>query len=305
MEKVLGDMRQQWKGWDRVNSMLDVSEEERFLQNPLAEYEVADRVSRQRMHRRLYRLHRLPQILAQLQPDAANGLDVVRLLERELPEETAALEEIKTQFVDARLAAVSRLNRKQLEELGATLFEFGREQEMKQAIMKWLKAQEERLDNGELDGILAIADEYQFVFERWKDPVHREAEDNRLKTAWFLCKDDAPKEAKGILQRLERHGWTRLSDKWMTAGQIDNLPRDDVQLAMREGRVVAGMKPHQVIETLFEPTRRIRVISARYVEEIWIYGDDGSTAITIHLQRDRHSPPEKATVTVVSRAASR
>ncbi|MCP4506005.1 MAG: hypothetical protein GY826_06360, partial [Fuerstiella sp.] len=196
MEKVLGDMRQQWKGWDRVNSMLDVSEEERFLQNPLAEYEVADRVSRQRMHRRLYRLHRLPQILAQLQPDAANGLDVVRLLERELPEETAALEEIKTQFVDARLAAVSRLNRKQLEELGATLFEFGREQEMKQAIMKWLKAQEERLDNGELDGILAIADEYQFVFERWKDPVHREAEDNRLKTAWFLCKDDAPKDGE-------------------------------------------------------------------------------------------------------------
>ncbi len=305
MGKVLVDMRQQWKGWDRVNSILDEAEEKRFLQNPLAEYEVADKVSRQRMHRRVYRIHRLPQILARLQPDAANGLDVVRLLEKELPEETAALEKIKTEFVDARLAAVSRLNRKQLEELGATLREFGREQEMKQALTQWLKAQEQRLDNGELDGILAIADEYEFVFERWKDPIHREAEDNRLKTAWFLCKDDAKKEATRIRQRLERHGWTRLSDRWMTASELDNLPRDDVQLAIREGRVVAGMNSQQVIETLFEPTRRIRVISSRYVEEIWVYGDDGSTAITVHLQRDRHSPPEKATVTLVSRAANR
>ena len=304
-DKVLVAMRQQWKGWDRVISMLDESAEERFLKDPVAEYEAADTVSRQRMHRRMYRMHRLPQILKQLRPDTANGLEVVWLLEQELPEETAAVEKIKTDFVDARLAAVPRLNRKQLEELGATLLEFGREPEIRQAITRWLKAQEDRLDNGQLDGILAVADEYQFVFERWNDPAHREAEDDRLKTAWFLCKDDAPKEATRILQRLERHGWTRLHDKWLTAGQVTNLPRDDVQLAMREGRVVVGMNPHQVVGTLFEPTRRIRVISARYVEEIWVYGDDGSTAITVHLQRERHSPPEKATVTLVSRSANR
>ncbi len=303
MEKVLVDMRQQLKGWDRNNAMLDARAEERFLQNPVAEYETADKISRQRMHRRVYRIYRLPQIIDQLQPDAANGIEVVRLLERELPEETVALEKIKTEFVDARLAAVSRLNRSQLEELGATLREFGRQPEMKQAIKQWLKVQEERQDNGELDGILYVADVYQFVFERWKDPAHRLAEDERLKTAWFVCKDAAPQEAKRILQRLERHGWTRLSGKWMTVGEVNDLPPDDVELARREGRVVPGMKAHQITSGV--PTRRIRIISSRYVEEIWVYEEAGSTAITIHLQRDRHSSSDMATVTQVSTVANR
>ncbi|MDG1897473.1 MAG: hypothetical protein P8J37_21465 [Fuerstiella sp.] len=305
IDEVLADIRLHLEGWDRVSAMLEQAAEERFLQNPVIEYETADRVSRQRMHRRLYRLHRLPQILNQLKPDASNGPEIAQRLETELPEESKAIEETRKRFLDARLAAVPRLNRNQLEELAVMLRDFGREKETNETISRWLRAQEKRLDNGELDGILAVADEQLFAFERWKNPVHRDAGVERLKKAWFLSKDSAPKDAALIEQRLGRLGWTRLHDKWLTDGQITNLPRNDVELAMREGRVVAGMKPHQVVGTLGEPNRKIRVISARYVEEIWIFGEDGSTAITVHLQRSRHSRPVKATVTQVSRTANR
>ena len=305
MEQVLSDIRKQLGGWDRVNMMLDQAAEDRFLKNPAAEYEAADRITRQRMHRRLYRVHRLPRILETLRPDASNGLDVIKSLQVELPEETKAIDSIKTRFLDARLAAVPRLNRNQLEELADILRDFGRELETKQAVERWLKAQEKRLDNDQLDGTLAIADEYLFAFERWKNPVHRDAGVDRLKTAWFLSKDAAPRDAALIEQRLGRLGWTRLHDKWLTETQMTNLPRDDVELAIREGRVVAGMNPQQVIGTLGEPNRKIRVISARYVEEIWVFGEDGSTAITVHLERDRHSQPDRAIATQVSRTANR
>ena len=303
--QVLTDIRQQLSGWDRVNSMLDQGAEERFLKSPVTEYEAADRVTRQRMHRRLYRLHRLPQILEKLKPDASNGIDVIQLLQVELAEESEAIDDIKSRFLDGRLAVVPRLNRNELEELAIILRDFGREQETKPAVERWLKAQQTRLDNGGPDGTLAIADEYLFAFERWENPVHRDAGVDRLKTAWFLSKDAAPHDAALIEQRLGRLGWTRLHDKWLTATQITNLPRDDVELAIREGRVVAGMNSQQVIGTLGPPNRKIRVISARYVEEIWVYGEDGSSAITVHLQRDRHSRPDKATATQVSRTANR
>lgn len=301
MDKVLEDMRQRLPGWDRVNPMSDQAAEERFLKTPVVEYEAADRVSRQRMHRRLYRIHRLPQILMKLEPDTSNGLQIVQLLETELPEEREAIEKTKALFVDDRLDSVPRLNRNQLEELADILEDFGRQGETMQAIQRWLKAQEKRLDNGELDGTLAIADEYLFAFERWQNTMHRDVGVDLLKTAWFLSRNDAPKEAAFIEQRLGRLGWIRLHNKWLTAAQISSLPRDDVELAIREGRVVKGMNPQQVIGTLGEPNRKIRVISSRYVEEIWVFGEDGSTAITVHLRRDRHSPPDKATATLISR----
>jgi hypothetical protein len=305
MDQVLSDIRKQLRGWDRVNTMLDQAAEIRFVRNPVAEYETADKITRQRMHRRLYRIHRLPQILETLKPDASNGLDVIQILQVELPEETKAIDDIKSRFLDARLAAVPRLNRNELEQLTAILRDFGRARETKQTVERWLKAQEKRLDNDELDGILAIADEYLFAFERWKSSAHRDAGVDRLKTAWFLSKDAAPKDAAVIERRLGRLGWTRLHDKWLTDTQMTNLPRDDVELAIREGRVVAGMNPQQVIGTLGQPNRKIRIISARYVEEIWVFGEDGSTAITVHLQRDRHSRPDNAIATQVSRTANR
>ena len=89
----------------------------------------------------------------------------------------------------------------------------------------------------------------------------------------------------------------------MTTDEVAALPRNDVALAMREGRVVKGMIAPQIVNTLGRPTRTIRVISARRIQEIWVYGEAGSSAITVHVERGRSQSPDQAVATLVTTAA--
>ena len=239
--------------------------------------------------------------MAQLKRDGSNGQEVAQVLAEILPEETTQVELLRKAYVDYRLSRVPVLTRRQLEELDRLLKKSKRGDESKPAIERWLQAQEERLNNDQLDGILATAEEFLFAFERWRNPKHRDVAVDLLKRGWLMARNAAPKEATAISQRLEQFGWTRLRGQWMTIEQITDLPRDDVELAMREGRVVVGMTARQVVGTLGQPNRTIRVISARQIQEIWVYGEAGSSAITVHVQRGRREKPDAAVVTLVSK----
>ncbi|MEQ9406758.1 MAG: hypothetical protein RIK87_03490 [Fuerstiella sp.] len=300
---LLRDMRQSLTGWDRPNAFPTPDAEQMFLKNMVSEYEAADVASRQRMHRRFYRLVRLADILRGLKPDGSNGQAIAATLTRELPEETVEIDRVKTLYADHRLERVPQMTRKQLEDVELLLSNTGRSEEFQKTLEEWLQAQEARLNNNQLDGQLLMADEYLFAWERWKQPEHAEAAASLLKRAWMKAEKAAPKEAAEIGQRLERLGWTRLHDRWLTLSEVASLPRNDVELAMREGRVVAGMNRAQIIGTLGEPSRRIRVVSAQNVQEIWVFGEVGSTAITVHLQRKRFQSPEQSVATLVSKTA--
>ncbi len=302
-DAVIKRIKEILKDWDKPNAFLDGTQEKAFLEDPIQQYETANELSRLRMHRALYRTVRLPQLLKSFKPDGSNGVSVADTIAAELPEETAQIARLKEAYVAYRINDVPRLTRKQLEDLDTLLKEFNREAETKAAVAAWLKAQDARRNNGQLDGMIATADEYLFAFERWKEPDHRNKGVELLKRSWILTSEAAPAEAANISRRLEQYGWTRLDDRWITTEDLANLPKNDIALAMREGRVVEGMKYEQIVNTLGQPSRKVRVVSAGYVQEIWIFGEAGSSSIVVHLKRGRFEAPKEAYATLVAKGA--
>jgi hypothetical protein len=90
----------------------------------------------------------------------------------------------------------------------------------------------------------------------------------------------------------------------MTEKQMQALPKSDIELAMREGRVVKGMLPDQVVSTLGEPARIVRVASSRHVQEIWVFQTTGASGISIQLRRTTKQDPSEAVVVQVSQLAA-
>ncbi|MEZ6123249.1 MAG: hypothetical protein R3C49_08765 [Planctomycetaceae bacterium] len=302
--QVLKNLKTHLPAWDRRDRLEDSGTEQGFLKDPVGEYEAADETVRTQMQRRYYRKLRLPMILKTLKTDGSNGLEIAAMLEQELPEDQAEAEMARRRYVDFRISKVSQLTRRQLDELDELLTSTGRSEELPQAVEQWLAAQKKRLMNGQLDGLLATAEEYLFAFERWKHEPHRTTAVDLLKQGWSLSEKTAPKEAAAIAQRLEQFGWTRLKNQWLTNAEVAALPSGNVDLAMREGRVVKGMTGLQVVTILGKPDRRVRVVSSGGIQEIWIYGDDGSSSeIHIHVLQGRSGKPEDAVATLVSRRA--
>ncbi|MCA9050221.1 MAG: hypothetical protein KDA89_15905 [Planctomycetaceae bacterium] len=300
---VLSNIRRRLPDWDTPAKNDDTAAVAAFRRNPTAAYEAADADARHRMHRWFFRSLYVPVIMADLKPDGSNGPDVASRLLKEVPEETELISQTREQYLTYRLKQIPQLNRRQFEDLESLLREFQRESEIPGRVDEWLNAQTARLNNGQLDGLLATGEEYLYAWERWKRPEHRQRGTDLLKQAWLMAREAAPKEAAVIAQRLEQNGWTRLRDRWMTTEDVAALPPDNVDLAMREGRVVAGMKPAQIIATLGEPKRRIRVVSSRQIQEVWLYGDTvEASGIIVHLERGRHESADKAVATRVSRS---
>lgn len=300
-EVLLADIRKLLKGWDTRNPFPTVAAESAFLKNMQPEYEKAAQLDRERMHRRLYRLIKSQEIIEQVKPDGSNGKEVATALLSELPEEREEAVRLQTLYVNFRLKKVPELRRTQLEDIDRLLKESGKANQFKGTLDEWLEAQDQRLNDGQLDNILLLANHYLFAFDRWKYLEHRDKGIDLLKTAWASASKLLPKDAAEIEKRLEAFGWQRMHNKWMTAEQVRNLPRDDIELATKERRAVVGMKSENIIRALGEPDRRIRIVSSNQVQEIWVYGEADSIVITVHMRRGRLESAEDAIATRISR----
>jgi len=84
----------------------------------------------------------------------------------------------------------------------------------------------------------------------------------------------------------------------LTADQITMLPKDDVQLAIREGRVVRGMTGEQVTKTLGKPRSVSRLGNSRVLREVGNYDEAG---LVIRLRRNLQRPQEGMLVDDVAR----
>ena len=86
---------------------------------------------------------------------------------------------------------------------------------------------------------------------------------------------------------------------------MKSLPKDDVQLAIREGRVVGGMSAQQVVLTLGQPTRISRIASRKSVCELWNYDEEGSAGMVIRFRRSLVDTTASSIVEDVSRISAR
>lgn len=292
----------QLRGWDVSNAFPQEDRERAFLKDPVSEYDKATAENRRRMHRRIYRLVRLPLLRDRLKADGSNGDVVAESIRQELPEETQAIADMQSRYVDYRLERIPLLGQAGMTSLVDLLNSTGREKQVRATVDAWLKAQQQRLDVSKLEEQIALADAFLFAADRWGLPGHESTGVEMLKTAWLKVKDVAPDEAARIYDRLRRFGWQRVGDRWLTKEQMARLSPNDPALALLERRVVKGMKASEVATIVGgDPSRIIRVASAQSVHEIWVFGERGNESLIVHVTRTRFDDSDEGQVTFVGK----
>jgi hypothetical protein len=294
----------QLPGWDQPAMNVDVRLKQGFSNTAVESYNNAADAERRILHRLLYTALRQLQIQGQLKSDGSNGLVLADLIRTEFPDDDSSSAVYEEREVEYRLSRVPDLTRLELQQLIELLDRLSRQDATSKVISQWLTAQERRFGTVELAGILRIADEHLFVAEQWKDAAHHSRGIELLKQAWTVASTESPADGRVIAERLARLGWERLNEQWMTTRQVQMLPKDDIQLAIREGRVVRGMTVAQVTKTLGQPTRISRLGSSRTMRELWIYDGDGAAGLVVRFRRSVVTKSDENTVEDVSRIPS-
>ncbi|MCA9034959.1 MAG: hypothetical protein KDA91_07515 [Planctomycetaceae bacterium] len=302
---VIRHIEEETTGWDQRSATGTDRTEELFRADPVAAFDASGENDRLYVCRRFYRMVVLQALQTQLKPDGSNGIQIATQIRERIPEEVTVAESMERRELETRLKNVKSLSRAELEQLADLLMTHHRGEDVPAAVDEWLASQEKRFQNTGLSGLLRTADEYLFVGRRWTRIEHTHKGIDLLKQSWEIANAQSVKDAEGIAERLKTLGWERLKDQWMTSTQIESLPRDDVQLAMREGRVVKGMTAEQVIGTLGQPVRISRLISSRSIRELWIYDGQGSAGVIVQFQRTRTETIANARVSSVTTSKGR
>ncbi len=292
-------------GWATPDHSWNPQREQEYQKDPLGMYQSADNTLRVQLRRRIFREFRKRQLLSELTSDGSNGIEIARLLQRDIPEDPAAVVAAEEKEVQFLLQRIGMLNRRQLETLCRVLLKHQRADQADAAQDQWLTSQEERFKDSGLDGQLRLADEFFFVANTWDRGDHQISGIEVLKAAWTTAGNEAPPEAEKIAERLKAFGWERVQNQWMTSEEISSLPKTDIQRAMREGRVVAGMTAEQVAGTLGRPSRVTRMASGKLMRELWVYDAPGTAGVVVQFVRSRGESANDSRVSEVGKVRQR
>lgn len=302
--QLLNDLRQHFPGWDTPAPDIPTELQEAFLKDRVATYGAAGPVARRQLERLTYRQLRLKELQATVLPDASNALTVADTTTQELPEETDAIRGMRSDWADHRLRSTRDLKRRELDQLVEMLRRIDRSVEADRALDQWLSRQVELFRDRGYQWQLRLADEFLHAWTRWKQPDHRDLGVDYLKRAWTAASKEAPDAVADIEARLSNLGWSRLNNRWMTEADVKLLPADSTARAEKDGYVAPGMTMDQVRRIQGVASRRIRMASSRGVEEVWIYGERGSSRLMIHLRHRTGGNGNDAVVTKVRQISS-
>jgi hypothetical protein len=288
-------------GWDLQTPAAPPRLQNDFVSKAVSLYEASSDEDRRFLHRLLFTQLRLRQIQDSLKDDGSNGLALAETIRRELPDQTTLVAEFEQKEVDYQLRRVILLNRQELQQTVDLLNRLQKNDAIPEAVSAWLKEQKRRFGTETLGGLLRTADEHFFAADLALGADTRNAGIELLKQAWEVAMRESPQDATEIASRLKTFGWEHFSGKWMTAEQIQMIPDTDVELAIRDGRIVPGMTATQVLTSRGEPARIARVGSSRLLRELWIYDADGTAGIVIRFRRSLVSKVDPMVVEEVSR----
>ena len=286
------------EGWDDRQRAIPASLQQALAKNAGAAWSAGSAAERRLLHRQVYVQLRLQDLQQQLASDGSNGLALAKQVREELPTESKVAAELEAREVAWQLSRADQLDREGLISACGLLLQLERRAEAEQLRAAWLRRQEQRFDVRTLAGQIRTADEYLFVGEEWQDEAARARGVDLLKQAWERAEQESPADAEGLTARLKVLGWERLKDNWITTSEFLKRPADDVQRAVREGRVVKGMTADQVTQTLGRPNRTTKMAAQRVFREFWIYEEAG---LVIRLRRNQQRATEGLVVEEVVR----
>ena len=301
VDALVLEMKSSCDGWDRLVPPIPERLKLEFARDAVAAFLAAPEVDRRGLHRMLYKSLRLRQMQMLVKLDGSNGLEIAKLVRTEFGIDDPLAAEFEERDVQYRLAQLATLSRADLQGLTELLSKLNRAQQVPHAARDWLLAQERKFGTTSLAGLIRTADEYLFVADLLQTTTYHQQGVELLKQAWTSAGESSPTDADQLADRLKRLGWERLNNQWMTNAQMNTLPKDDVQLGIREGRVVRGMSMPQVVQTLGQPTKISRIASRKAVCELWSYAAEGSAGMVIRFRRSLVDQTTSSLVEDVSR----
>jgi hypothetical protein len=240
----------------------------RYKERPPETYAAADDATRKTIQRLLYSDLKLRAITAGLAADGSNGFEIAAQIDKEVPEYNTLANSFRDRALAALAADVENMTRSQMLDLADRYRARQKDKEADHLIESWLTLKLRALDADDTEGLLELTDEYRRLLKQ-HDFANR-----LLIDAW-----KRNPRATDIAERLEKAGYHREGNNWLTAAEFNNRPEGQVEKAIRAGRVEPGMSPSQVRRSLGEPAAQARVVTAGQVTEVWRY----EVSETIHL----------------------
>jgi len=259
----------------------------RYLADPVATYEKADASTRKLLHRILHNEILLAAILKDAAPDGRNGMEVAAEIETQLPEYREMALAYRQRGIAYRAAHITAASRAEMLELVELLKKDGQPERARALILRWLQAQEKTLRQDGPDGLRRLAMEYETLLQDKQTAVKFLVEAYRLSQG-----------AREIAAELERRGYRRAGQRWVTLKEFAKTPEGRIAQAMREGRVVEGMTAEQVRKTLGAPSFVGRAATDGVFAEVWVYGENRGSRLAIHLSRPLSSRDLKVVAVV-------
>ena len=156
---------------------------------------------------------------------------------------------------------------------------------------KWVKASEARLSKRGPAGLAQSANEYETLLNDRFNAVRL------LKQAWTLSP-----EKKEIAEKLALYDVYRQDELWVSKSQLHEAPKDAMEDALREGRVIEGMTPDQVGKSLGKPDRISRFASASKTQILWVFE---ATRLSVLFERSSKRKDAEAKVKSVFEVPTR
>jgi hypothetical protein len=264
-----------------------------YKDRPLETYAAADEKTRKKIHRLLYSDLKLRSITAGLAADSSNGFEIAAQIDKEVHEQHKLAESYRDRALAAMAADIDNMTRGQMLDLADRYRDRQHNKEADRLIESWLTLRLRALDADDTEGLLELTDEYKKLLKQ-HDFANR-----LLIDAWKRN----PK-ATDIAERLEKEGYHREGNNWLSATEYNNRPEGQIEKAIRAGKVELGMSPSHVRRSLGEPAAQARVVTAGQVTEVWRYELSESIHLIVRFVR-RAGQTEMAVVDVSSPRAAR
>ncbi|MCA9114081.1 MAG: hypothetical protein KDA79_03285 [Planctomycetaceae bacterium] len=243
-----------------------------YREAPLRVYDNASRPDRARINRDVYARLLLEQFSRQVRQDGSNAARTAAAVSEKLPDYPQAAEPYRDMDLTWRLKSMEDLTRDEAMALAGELRERQRDDDAKKGLDRWIQARKAEYAAEGTAGLVRVAALYRSV-----------AGDPEMAAKTLFAAAEQNPDSREVRQSLEELGYRRHGNRWVWAEEVGALPVDPVQQAIREGRVVEGMSPGEVVQSLGRPDAVTRLVSADAVDVIWTFGVADARPLTVRF----------------------
>lgn len=250
-----------------------------WRKGPVTFYLDAPETLRPQLHRLLYQQVMLESIERDAAADGRNGDEIAALIAEFIPEFSRLAASYRSKKLEWKIDHIRELSRTQALALKQELIEAGQELRADRIFRRWFEHIEQGLRSRGADGLIELADEYEFLFDDGPMAVQLLLESDRLKQG-----------NRYVAERLEGYGYTRVQGRWRLKRDIKAGDASPIEKAIKDRRVIRGMTSAHVRKAIGKPDSISRVLTSRDVLEYWIYNAGSGSRLSVRLSRpvNRH-----------------